>query len=199
MRIVHVASEVAPFAQSGGLADVLAGLPAALAESHGLDVAIVVPLYHGVSARLAAAGVSLDQGTPISVAIGWRTFEAVLRRARVGRVTYGFVDCAALYDRPGTLYGPGGAAEFHDNHLRFALLGKAALEHGATLVGGPIDVLHCHDWQGALAAIYARVGGSPVAVAMTIHNLAYRGIFSKHVMPELGLPWSMFDIHHAEF
>ena len=56
MRVVHVASEVAPFAQSGGLADVVAGLPAALAESHGLSVAVIVPVYRGVAAKLAAAG-----------------------------------------------------------------------------------------------------------------------------------------------
>src|SRR4051812_9954249 len=115
MRVLHVASEVAPFAQSGGLADVLAGLPVALAESHGIDVGIIIPLYHGVAARLAAAGVTLDAGTPIMVHVGWHTFPAVMRRARVGRVVYGFVDCPPLYDRPGTLYGPGGAAEFFDN------------------------------------------------------------------------------------
>jgi len=199
MRVVHVASEVAPFAQSGGLADVLAGLPAALADSHGLDVAIMVPLYRGVEAKLAAAGIQLDAGAPIAIEVGWHRFEAALRTAKIGRVTYGFVDCAPLYDRAGTLYGPGGAGEFADNHVRFAALGKAAVEYGARLVRGPIDVLHVHDWQGAPAAIYAQVMGAPCAIAITIHNLAYRGIFPKHVMPELGLPWSIFTMHHTEF
>ena len=199
MRVVHVASEVAPFAQSGGLADVVAGLPAALAESHGLDVAVVVPLYRGVAGKLAAAGISLDGGVPIAIDVGWHHFTAALRVARVGRVTYGFVDCAPLYDRAGTLYGPGGAGEFGDNHVRFAALGKAALAHGDKLVGGAIDVLHVHDWQGSLAAIYARLAAAPPAIVTTIHNLAYRGIFPKQVMTELGLPWSSFTLHDLEF
>jgi starch synthase len=199
MRVVHVSSEVAPFAQSGGLADVLAGLPAALAESHGLDVGVIVPLYRTVPERLAAAGLALDAGKPIVIQVGPHRFEAALRTTRCGRVTYGFVDCAPLYDRPGTLYGPGGSAEFADNHVRFAALGKAAVEHGSALVGGPIDVLHAHDWQGALAAIYARLSDPAIAIVSTIHNLAYRGIFPKHTMPELGLPWELFDLHHLEF
>lgn len=198
MRIVHVASEVAPFAQSGGLADVLAGLPAALAAEQ-LDVGIVVPLYRGVAAKLEAVHLQLGAAVPSAVTIGPQRFDAALRPVRVGGVTYGFVQCDALYDRPGTLYGPDGAAEFTDNHLRFAVLGKVALEHGHRIVDGPIDVLHAHDWQGALAAIYARVANAPLAVVATIHNLAYRGIFAKTTLPDLGLPWSLFDMHHLEF
>ena len=199
MRVVHVASEVAPFAQSGGLADVVSGLPAALAESHGLEVGVIVPLYRGVVAKLAAANLVLDAGLPIVLTFGPHRFEATLRRVRVGRVMYGFVDCAPLYDRAGTLYGPGGAGEFGDNHLRFAALAKAAIEHAHELVGGPPDVLHAHDWQGAPAAIYARLANAPFALVTTIHNLAYRGIFPKQAMNELGLPWSYFDMHHLEF
>jgi len=199
VRVVHVASEVAPFAQSGGLADVIAGLPAALAEAHGLDVAVVVPLYRGVTSKLAAAGLALDAGFPIDITVGWHSFAAKLRTTRVGRVTYAFVDCAPLYDRAGTLYGPGGAGEFTDNHVRFAALGKAAVEHAHRLVGGPPDVLHVHDWQGGPAAIYARLAEIPAAIVATIHNLAYRGIFPKKAMPELGLPWSLFKSQQLEF
>lgn len=198
MRIVHVASEVAPFAQSGGLADVVAGLPTALAAA-GHDVGVVVPLYRGVVARLEAANVRLGSAIPSSVTIGPHRFEAALRPATIGRVTYGFVECDVLYDRPGTLYGPGGAAEFADNHLRFAALGKVALEYGHTLMRGPTDILHVHDWQGAPAAIYARLANAHVAVVATIHNLAYRGIFPKTAMPELGLPWSWFTMQRLEF
>ena len=198
MRVVHVASEVAPFAQSGGLADVVAGLPAALAV-HGLDVGVVVPLYAGVAAKLSTAKIALGTGVPIVVNVGPHRFEGALRPAKVGRVTYGFFDCDALYNRSGTLYGPGGAGEFPDNHLRFAALGKAALEHGHELVGGPVDVLHAHDWQGASAALYARVANAPRAIVATIHNLAYRGIFPKPAMNDLGLPWPLFDMHNLEF
>lgn len=198
MRIVHVASEVAPFAQSGGLADVLAGLPAATAAD-GHHVGVVVPLYRGVVAKLEAANLRLGAPIPSPVTVGPHRFEAALRPVVVGRVAYGFVQCGALYDRPGSLYGPGGAAEFTDNHLRFAALGKVALEHGHTIVRGSIDILHAHDWQGALAAIYARLANARLSVVTTIHNLAYRGIFPKTAMPELGLPWSWFDMRHLEF
>ncbi len=199
MRVLHVASEVAPFAQTGGLADVLAGLPAALADSYGVTSGVVVPLYRGVEARLAAAGVALESGVPLDLEVGPTHFAAQLRVARVGRVRYGFVDCAPLYDRAGTLYGPGGPLEFSDNHVRFAALGKAALAAGPALVGGMPDVLHAHDWQGAPAAIYARMLAAPPLVVTTIHNLAFRGIYGKEAMTTLGFPWSMFTATQLEF
>ncbi|HEY1552997.1 MAG TPA: glycogen synthase GlgA [Kofleriaceae bacterium] len=191
--MLHVASEVAPFAQSGGLADVVAGLPAALADSHGVDVSVCVPLYRGVAAKLAAAKIALGDGEPIAIDVGPHHIALRVRPARVGNATYGFVDCPPLFDRGGTLYGAGGAGEFADNHVRFAALGKAALAWMQP------DVLHVHDWQGALAAIYARIAGKPPAIVTTIHNLAYRGIYPKSAVDELGLPWTSFNIHDLEF
>ncbi len=199
MRVVHVSSEVAPFAQSGGLADVVSGLPAAQAEDHKLTVGVIVPMYRGVAGRLAKAGIMLEPGLPLSLAVGVHTLTAALRIARIGRVRYGFVECAALYDRPGTMYGPGGAGEWHDNHLRFAALGKAAIVGAPALLDGRTDVVHVHDWQGAPAAIYARMAPKPPAIVATIHNLAYRGIFPKLVMEELALPWSLFTPQQLEF
>jgi len=198
VRVLHVSSEVAPFAQSGGLADVVAGLPAAQAEL-GLDAAVVVPLYRGVAERLHAEGITLDGGVPLPFTLGSTTFEAALRIADVGRVRYGFLDCAPLYDRSGGLYGPGGPADWGDNHLRFGALGKAAIVAGDALLGGPPEVLHVHDWQGAPAAIFARVTGLPSAIVTTIHNLAFRGIYPKSTMTELGIPWSMFTVKLLEF
>lgn len=198
MRVLHVSSEAAPFAQSGGLADVLGGLPPALAHA-GLDVAVLVPLYRGGEAKIAAAGATLDAGTPITIQLGPHSYTARLRTTRYRDVTYGFVDCPILYDRAGLFYGPTGNSEFGDNHLRFGALGKVAVEHGHTLVGGAVDILHAHDWQGAPAAIYARVAGISAAIVTTIHNLAYRGIGPKHVMTDLGLPWTLFTIHNIEF
>jgi starch synthase len=197
VRVLHVASEIAPFAQSGGLADVLAGLPAAQATGHGLATAVLVPLYRGVAERVAAAGVVLDPGAPLTVELGPHRLAAALRVAQVGGVRLGLVDCAALYDRDG-LYGPPGG-DFADNHLRFAALGKAALPAADLLLGGPPDVLHLHDWQAGAAAIYARLAHTPARIVTTIHNLAFRGIFAKTVLPELGIPWSMFTSDLVEF
>ncbi len=196
MRILHVSSELAPFAQTGGLGDVLAGLPAAQAAL-GHDAAVLVPLYRGVEARLAAAGLSLD-AHPLPIELGVHRLEGALRTARVGRVRCGFLDVPALYDRPGGPYGPAGTAEFGDNHLRFAALGKAALAAGAHLLGG-VDVLHVHDWQGGPAAIYTHLERPELAIVTTIHNLAFRGIFPKGVMTQLGIPWSLFTPKLLEF
>jgi starch synthase len=198
MRVLHVASEVAPFAQTGGLADVLGGLPPALA-SHGITVGVLSPLYRGVEEKIKKLGLKLDRGLPIIILVGPHSFQASLRTLKHGGVTYGFVDCAPLYDRAGGLYGPNGSTDFGDNHLRFAALGKVAVEQAPLLLGDTPDVLHVHDWQGGPAAIYARLAGVPYAVISTIHNLAYRGIFDKHAMDELGWPWSLFDLSHLEF
>jgi starch synthase len=196
--VLHVASEVAPFAQSGGLADVLSGLPAALA-GHGVTTAVLIPLYRSVPDKLAAAGVALAPGVPLTVELGPHRFDAAIRIAEVSGVRHGFLDIPALYDRPGELYGPHATGEFGDNHVRFAALGQAALAAGEVLLGGAPEVLHCHDWQGAAAAIYARIARAPSLIVTTIHNLAFRGIFPKAVMAELGIPWSMFTSDQVEF
>jgi len=198
VRVLHVASEVAPFAQSGGLADVLAGLPGAEA-GHGMDVAVLVPLYRGVADRLAAAATALAPAAAFPLEVGVHRLDVAIRTAQIAGVRHGFLECAALYDRAGGLYGPHGAAEFADNALRFAALGKAAVTAGAGLLGGAPDILHLHDWQAGAAAIYARLAELPARIVTTIHNLAYRGIFPKDAMTELGIPWSMFTIDQVEF
>ncbi|HET9624493.1 MAG TPA: glycogen synthase GlgA [Kofleriaceae bacterium] len=200
--MLHVASEVAPFAQTGGLADVVAGLPAAQADGHGITTAVLVPLYRHVPAKLTAAGHPLAERHPLRLEVGVHAFDAALRVTTIGRVRYGFLECAALFDRDGTLYGPTGTAEFTDNHVRFAALGKAAIVAGDRLVGGAPDVLHLHDWQAGAAAIFARQSqprSTGARIVTTIHNLAYRGIFPKSVMSELGLPWPLFTPEQIEF
>lgn len=197
MRILHVSSELAPFAQTGGLGDVVAGLPAAQAEL-GEEAAVLVPMYRGVATQLITAGLSLDS-LPLPIEIGPYRFEGALRITQVGRVRCGFLDVPALYDRPGGPYGPGGTAEFGDNHVRFGALGKAALAAAPLLLGGGVDVIHAHDWQGSPAVIYAHLERPELAKVTTIHNLAFRGIFPKDVMPELGIPWSLFTAQQLEF
>jgi len=199
VRVLHVASEVAPFAQSGGLADVLAGLPAAQAAMPDLQVAVLVPMYRGVPERLASSGVAITAEAPLTISVGPHTIAGTLRSATINRVVHGFLDVPVLYDRPGSLYGPGGAGEWHDNHVRFGALGKAALAAGELLLGARPDVLHVHDWQGGPAAIYASLVDSPPAIVTTIHNLAYRGIFPKSAMSDLGIPWSLFTPKLVEF
>lgn len=196
LRILHVASEVSPWATTGGLADVVAALPPAVgAALGGARVATVVPLYREARARLAAAGVALVDGPRTTVALGAHRIEVGLRRAARPDGPW-FVDCPALYDRDG-LYGAGGH-DHGDNHLRFAVLARAALDLAPAVLGGPPTVVHGHDWQGGLAVALARLGGLPAATVFTVHNLAFRGEFDRGAVAELGLPWSAFDQHHLE-
>lgn len=195
MRILAVASEVAPWAATGGLADVVAALPAALvAAEPRARVATVVPLYRATRDRLAAAGLTLPPGHGVVVGIGDHVIAATLRPLD----GVWFVECDPLYDRDG-FYDDADGREHPDNPLRFALLARAALAAAPRLLGGPPDVIHAHDWQGALALTYAAQDGLPAARVASIHNLAYRGLCDKRWVTELGLPWSCFDLHRGEF
>ena len=195
MNIVAVASELAPWAATGGLADVVAALPAALgAVDARVRVATVVPLYRATRQRLRAAGAVLGAGHAVEVMIGERAIAARVRPA----ADAWFVDCDALYDRDG-LYGDRDGRDHHDNPLRFALLARAALAAAPLIFGAAPDVIHGHDWQGALALAYAQQDGLAAARVATIHNLAYRGLCDKRWVPMLGLPWSSFESRRAEF
>jgi starch synthase len=195
MKILMVASEAAPFAKTGGLADVLGALPAALAE-RGEQVAVVIPAYrenrYPITTREAYRNLFIPLGPGYMVDI--------LRTTGPG-VTYYFVDCPALYDRDG-IYGAG-PSDFPDNHLRFAVLSLAALGVARHLF--PADLLHLHDWQAALAAVYLRehFRGDPtfrgVKTLLTIHNLGYQGIFGPQVVPQLGLDPRWMNPEQLEF
>lgn len=179
-----VSPEASPWAKSGGLADVLGGLPDALARI-GHPVAIAIPRY--MAARNAPA-TPVIQGLPIL--LGRRIHHASIWEIAGGDTRVFFVDQPELFDRPG-LYGNGGA-DYPDNYLRFALLARAALEIERRLFSA--DIIHCHDWQAALVPAYlkdprlvdpARLG---IRTLLTIHNLGYQGVFARSVANEIGLP-----------
>lgn len=202
MRVLHVTSEVAPWAQTGGLADVAAALPPACAAvTPGLRSATVAPLYRAARARLAQAGATLGHGHPCTISFGPHRFDVTVSSVGDGggRHAVWLVDCPALYDRDG-LYVDGTGHDHADNHVRFAVLCRAALAAAPTILGGPPDVIHGHDWQTGLATALARLEGARrAATVFTVHNLAYRGLFPKPAVEELGLPWQAFDLHHMEF
>ncbi len=194
--IMMVASECAPLAKSGGLADVLGALPKALV-SLGHRVAVVIPRYMG--ARQVEAE-RINTRMPVELG-GWHFDPAVCRYEADG-VTYFFVEHAGLYGRDG-LYGDR-HGDFGDNHLRFGLLCKAALEISKLYF--PAQIFHCHDWQAGLLPLYLKAfGGNPdpmlnaAKTVMTIHNMGYRGIFPKPRMGELSLPSWLFRSDLIEF
>lgn len=228
MNIIHVASEVTPWSQTGGLADVVHALPAAHAQWCGSTVAVCTPLYRSTRTRLAAAGRVLQPGPTITLPPGALADAAGSTGARlvcladptVARqapgaasplaapatpLTLWFVDCPALFDRDG-LYGPTSTSEYDDNHLRFAVLGWGAWQLAQAMAsaadGNVVDVLHAHDWQGALALAIARQHDTRHLIRarlLTIHNLAFRGLITAAQYAQLGLPEAWFHFQQFEF
>jgi starch synthase len=201
LRVLHVASEVAPWSQTGGLADVAAALPPACAAvTPGLKSATVTPLYRTTRSRLRQAGATLGPAFAVEVTVGAHVFAATVAPVGDGGAAHAvwLVDCPALFDRDG-IYGDAAGVDFADNHVRFAVLCHAALAAAPRILGGEPDIIHGHDWQAGLATTLARLAGHRAATVLTVHNLAYRGLFPASAVGDLGLPWSVFDLHHGEF
>ena len=194
LRVLMIASEVAPYSKTGGLADVASALPRALGRA-GHDVTVVTPRYLGISAGQWRADVDATvAGTSFSAGL----FEEPLGPG--ARVL--LVDCPPLYHRPG-LYNSG-QRDYDDNPLRFAFLVIAALEW-ASRQDTPVSVVHAHDWQAGLTSAYLRqrFARHPTLArtpsVFTIHNLAYQGIADKAWLPRLGLGWDLFTVGGLEF
>jgi starch synthase len=192
--VLLIGSEALPFAKTGGLADVLAALPPALARL-GWDATAALPRYRGV-----AAGTILET---FPVTVGGYTRAVTFHEAPMSDGARALlIDCPDLYDRD-ALYGVGGV-DYADNALRFALLSRAALEFAARRGARP-DVVHAHDWQAGLAPVYLKtlyaahpiLGGTPSV--FTIHNLAYQGLFTPDWLPRLDLPWSLLTMDQLEY
>jgi starch synthase len=195
MEILFLASEVAPLSKSGGLGDVAGALPAALA-ARGHAVAVVSPRYgsidparHGFEAIHRAVRVR-----------GELTTLFVRRR---GGLSHYLVEHDHYFGSRRGLYHDH-HHEYGDNAERFAYLCRAALEVPAAFGLKP-RILHLNDWQTGLAAWLLRHehAEDPVLRAtrsvFTIHNLAYQGVFTKEVLPALGLPWEVFRFDAMEF
>ena len=195
-RILMVAPEATPFAKTGGLADVIGALPAAL-HAAGEDVAVVMPWYRGV--RLA--GSPKEAFRDLRVFIGPREYRVNIFETVERGVTFYLVSCPPLFDRAG-LYGER-SVDYPDNHIRFGVFCRAALDVARHLFLP--DILHCHDWQSALAPIYLRYAftGDPTFLGMrvlfTIHNLGYQGLFPPEALHDLGLGDDIFQPNVLEF
>jgi starch synthase len=200
MNILMVASEATPFAKTGGLADVLGALPAALAE-RGEHVAVVIPAYRENHYPQGTREAYRDLFIPIGPGYRVNILETQPDPQTDRGVTCYFVESPELYDRDG-IYGAG-PADFPDNHLRFAVLSLAAIGVARHLFA--TDLLHLHDWQAALAPVYLRehFRSDPtfrrVKTLLTIHNLGYQGIFGPEVVPEIGLDPRWMNPEQLEF
>jgi starch synthase len=193
------ASEALPYAKSGGLADVAGSLPKALAGM-GCQVLLFHPLYRTVRERfprleLKTDGLDLDVGDETA---RLRIFE---HRPCPG-VTAMLVEHDPSFDRDG-LYGDEGG-DYHDNGRRFSIFCRAVSAALGKLSLHP-DIIHCHDWQAALIPLHLRhrpemapsLEGIPTL--MTIHNLAYQGIFDHRILDTAGIPEDLFHMNGVEF
>lgn len=189
MRILFVASEATPFCKTGGLADVIGALPVALHDA-GEDVAVVLPAYRVNKYPGPVREVYLNLRISLGKGYNVNLYECVERG-----VSFYFVDCAELYDRPG-IYNERGF-DYPDNHLRFSVLCMAALEVSRRLFRA--QVLHCHDWQTGLLPVYLRqfFENDPTFISsktlFTIHNLGYQGFTPASTMVDLGLDPRYFN------
>ena len=193
-----MASEAVPYAKTGGLADVIGALPFALADQ-GDEVAVVMPLYASAAAKVRSADRVRDR-LPIWISSS-HSYQVSIRLLTDRGVRFYFVDCPALFDRPG-LYGENGQ-DYPDNHVRFAVLCRGALSVARHFFRP--DLFHCHDWQAGLIGPYLRfpfrtdpsVAGLPTV--LTIHNLGYQGLFDQEVLPDIGLGPEVFNPGQMEF
>lgn len=178
-KVLFAAAESAPFAKTGGLADVTGSLPKAL-QKEGLDVRVIMPLYSDIAESFRSR---MEPVTTLTVAVGWRSQYCGVRTLVHEGITFYFLDNEYYFKRPG-LYG------YYDDAERFAYFSRAVLEALPVIDFQP-DILHCHDWHAAmipvlLAAQYRqRPYYQGMKTVFTVHNLHYQGIFPPEVLGDL--------------
>jgi starch synthase len=189
-----VSSEAAPWAKTGGLADVVGALPSALRD-FGDEAAVVIPRYGNID--LTTARRVYDH---LPIHLGPTRYDTSIYQA-AGEFPIYLVDCPSLFDRNG-FYGEAGV-DYPDNHIRFAVFARAAL--GVARYIFPPDILHCHDWQAGLIPAYLRstFAGDPtfagVKTLFTIHNLGYQGLFPPAALLDAALDAALFHMNGLEF
>lgn len=201
MKICFVASEVLPYAKTGGLADVAGALTTELTRL-GHDVTIMMPRYRKIDKdkyklKLLLGDICVNVGTE---AIRGDVYEAkhIDRKTRIC-----FIDCPVYFDRD-NLYQDKDSKDYADNAERFIFFNKIILEICKKLDWKP-DIIHCNDWQTGLIPLYLKSTYANdkffdgTKTLFTIHNLAYQGLFEKGVMEKIGLGWDYFTIDKLEF
>ena len=192
MKVLSVASECAPLVKTGGLADVVGALPAALLK-HGVEMRTLLPGYPAV--------VKVGSGSRGKWKVHKRSFALFGGKARIlegcaGGLDLFVLDAPHLFDRGGGPYQDASGRDHEDNAIRFAALSRA----GQLIAGSwGADVLHAHDWQAGLAPLYVRETGLACATVMTIHNIAFGGMAPKAMREELELPAAGMNREGFEF
>ncbi len=179
-KILFVASEAAPFIATGGLAEVVGSLSKALAKDGRYDVRVIIPLYQDIRKEFRKDFKFIGN---IFVPLSWRNQYCGIFEYSVDNVTYYFVDNEYYFKRPGC-YG------YYDDGERFAFFCRSVMEILGFINFYP-EVLHCHDWQAALAALYLktiycfRPEYQFIRAVFTIHNIEYQGKYSLDILEDL--------------
>ncbi|MGN0823383.1 MAG: glycogen synthase GlgA [Candidatus Gallimonas sp.] len=179
-KILFVASEAAPFIATGGLAEVIGSLSKALAKDERYDVRVILPLYQDVRKEYRKDFRFLGN---IFVPLAWRNQYCGIFEYQANHVTFYFIDNEYYFKRSGC-YG------YYDDGERFAFFSRSVMEVMGFLNFYP-DILHCHDWQAALAAIYLktiycfRPEYQFIKAVFTIHNIEYQGQYSMNILEDL--------------
>jgi starch synthase len=197
MNIVFAASECTPWAKTGGLADVVSGLPRTLAKM-GHKISTFIPYYRQVAKAVPNPPVVLQSVTiPFPY---YSRFARILDGGHADGVQMYFVDFPELFDREAFYATPSG--DYPDNAERFGAFSRAVIE--STKVLGIPDIFHVHDWQAAMVTVFLRslYYFDPVfrhiPSVLTIHNAGYQGWFPPRTMETLLLPWDMFTLDKLE-
>ncbi len=179
-KILFVASEAAPYIATGGLAEVVGSLSKALAATGNYDVRVIIPMYSDIKAQYRQKFKFLGS---IFIPLSWRNQYCGIFSYEADGVTYYFVDNEYYFKRPGC-YG------YYDDGERFAFFSRSVLEILGFIKFYP-EVLHCHDWQAALAALYLktiycfREEYQFIRAVFTIHNIEYQGKYSLDILGDL--------------
>ncbi len=179
-KILFVASEARPFIATGGLADVIGSLPFALAKDPNYDIRVVLPLYSDIKQELRR---KMTFHGNIYVQLSWRNQYCGVFSCILNGVTFYFIDNEYYFKRLGC-YG------YYDDGERFAFFSKSVIEI-MPFIGFYPDILHCHDWQAALSAIYLKTSYCQrpeyqhIRALFTIHNIEYQGKYSLDILGEL--------------
>jgi starch synthase len=197
LRVLFASSEIYPLAKTGGLADVSAALPKALARL-GVDVHLLLPAYPSAVAAAEEDSIAFE----FADFMGAGPLRLISARTPDTRLPIWLVDCPTLFRRPGGPYQDQDRQDWPDNARRFAVLNHIAarLSRGDLLPDWKADIVHANDWPtGLVSAILVEASGQRPATVFTIHNLAYQGLFPAALYPQLGLPEGAFNPDGLEF
>lgn len=195
LKVLFTASEVTPYAKTGGLADVAGSLPKALSELGNIDILTMMPRYNSINEENYSLK-SLPHGIHFSMA------------GRIHGVGLKYIEhnehCRTYFIENWDYFGRDGLYGYHDDALRFGFFGRAVLESAKALNFKP-DIVHCNDWHTGLIPAYLKTFYrnddffKDTKSLFTIHNLGYQGVFAKELLPMLDFGWDEFKMERLEY